>query len=89
MNEIIIDGLKLVLTCFACPEQYDAFDGRGKLVGYLRLRHGRFTVDVPHCGGETIYSAAPNGDGMFDDDERMYYLLEAVTAIKKWKQDHT
>lgn len=30
-------------TCFACPEQYDAVDD-GREVGYLRLRHGHFTV---------------------------------------------
>jgi plasmid stability protein len=31
--------VRLVRTCFACPEQYDAFIGEEK-VGYLRLRHG-------------------------------------------------
>ena len=43
--------LKLVLTCGACPEQYDAFDGE-RQVGYLRLRHGHFTVTCPDVGGD-------------------------------------
>lgn len=75
--------IKLVLTCGACPEQYDAFDEAGNKVGYLRLRHGGFMVDYPDCGGETIYQADPHGDGCFDDDERDYYLRFAVDAIEK------
>lgn len=69
-------------TCYACPEQYDAFLD-GKQVGYLRLRHGDFRVDFPDCGGETIYEASPRGDGMFEDDERDYYLSWAVFCIEK------
>jgi hypothetical protein len=76
-NERVV---RLVLTCGACPEQYDAFLGERK-VGYLRLRHGAFRVDFPECGGETIYEANPNGDGIFDKDERDYYLRFAVAAI--------
>lgn len=75
--------IKLVLTCGACPEQYDAFDG-DRQVGYLRLRHGQFTVECPDCGGELVYQAAPNGDGCFNDDERDYYLRFAVDAIERW-----
>lgn len=75
MSEII-----LVETCGGCPEQYDAFLD-GKQVGYLRLRHGQFRVDFPDCGGKTIYSASPNGDGIFDDDEREFYLNKAKDAI--------
>ena len=33
--------IKLIQTCGACPEQYDAFIGEEQ-VGYLRLRHGYF-----------------------------------------------
>jgi hypothetical protein len=76
-----------VLTCFACPEQYDVFDGRGEKVGYLRLRHGWFRADVPCCGGETVYEAEPNGDGIFDEDERYGYLSEAVAEIKRWRKE--
>lgn len=75
-----IDGVELRMTCRACPEQYDAYID-GKQVGYLRLRHGWFRVDVPDCGGQTIYEASPAGGGEFNDDEREKYLGYAVTAI--------
>lgn len=43
-----IQDIILKQTCFAYPEQYDAIDGiTGERVGYLRLRHGHFTVEVP------------------------------------------
>ena len=78
--EVEIDGVTLKLTCVACPEQYDAFKD-GFQVGYLRLRHGKFTVYYPDYGGDTIYFANPNGDGIFEDSERDFYLKEAVKAI--------
>lgn len=74
------DDIRLEMTCGACPEQYDAFVG-DKQVGYLRLRHGGFTVDYPDCGGETIYEASPMGDGCFENGERDNYLNAAKTAI--------
>lgn len=81
-NEILeVDGLKLVMTCMACPEQYDVFDG-DEQVGYLRLRHGFFSVEVPDCGGELVYQASPEGDGIFEDHERDHHLSMAVKAIK-------
>lgn len=76
-----IDGLELRCTCPSHPEQYDVYDGETK-VAYFRLRHGEFTVDVPDCGGETIYEAEPNGDGLFDANERQRYLTEAVAAVR-------
>ena len=82
LSEITIDGILLLRTCYACPEQYDAFKD-GEQVGYLRLRHGGFTVDYPDCGGEEIYEASPNGDGLFEDKEREFYLKQAVNAINK------
>jgi hypothetical protein len=75
--------IRLVQTCGACPEQYDAFDG-DRQVGYLRLRHGGFTVSCPDPGGELVYDASPNGDGIFDVEERDYYLRFAVDAIERW-----
>lgn len=79
MNKTIND-IRLVQTCGACPEQYDAFIG-DKQVGYLRLRHGFFRVDYPECGGKTIYGAHPQGDGIFESDERAKYLEAAKEAI--------
>lgn len=76
-------GVKLVMTCDACPEQYDAFNGRGQRIGYLRLRHGSFTVQMPGVGGEVVYSAEPEGDGMFEPDERERHLRAAIDAIKE------
>jgi hypothetical protein len=75
-------GISLVETCSACPEQYDAFDGRGRQVGYLRLRHGYFTVDAPVCGGSRIYEASSIGDGIFHSSEREKFLCAAIDAIK-------
>jgi hypothetical protein len=78
-----IEAIRLELTCYACPEQYDAFlDDRQ--VGYLRLRHGEFRVDCPNVGGETVYRSEPAGDGMFDDDERAVELIKAKAAIATW-----
>jgi hypothetical protein len=83
-----IDGLKLVCTCSACPEQYDVFDG-DRQVGYLRLRHGWFRADCPDAGNETVHEAYPRGDGVFDDeDERVAHLTEAVKKIRKWMAKH-
>lgn len=77
-------GFKLVCTCLACPEQYDVFDSvTGAQVGYLRLRHGMFRADYPDHGGKTVYTATPEGDGLFADDERQKYLEEALAAIRK------
>jgi len=77
-----ISGYFLQRTCAACPEQYDVFNSDDEQVGYLRLRHGYFRADVPDCGGETVYESNPKGDGVFDDDERMQELTNAVHAIK-------
>lgn len=75
------EEIRLVRTCFACPEQYDAYDQDDVQVGYLRLRHGFFRVDFPDCGGETLYKAETVGDGIFEDDERDYHLARAKEAI--------
>jgi hypothetical protein len=75
------DDISLTQTCGACPEQYDAYAPDGRKVAYLRLRHGHFTVDMPHAGGTTVYSAEPSGDGIFAPDERDDYLREARKVI--------
>ena len=77
-----IEIVRLVMTCSACPEQYDAFIG-DKKIGYLRLRHGHFTVEYPDCGDEMVYTASPDGDGIFNNDERDYYLRFAVDALQR------
>ena len=80
--DTIIGRYRLVCTCGACPEQYNVFDEvTKKQVGYLRLRHGYFRADLDSCGGETVYESETNGDGTFDDDERMPELTAAVNAL--------
>ncbi len=66
-------------TCSACPEQYDVFID-GMKMGYLRLRHGVFRVEY---NGEVIYVAHPNGDGIFESDERKEYLKIAKKKLLK------
>lgn len=83
MSDLVIDGYRLEMTSMACPEQYDVFDVDGTQVGYLRLRHGYFRADYPNHGGETVYEADTNGDGIFDEDERMPQLVAAVAALRK------
>lgn len=75
------EEIRLVRTCFAYPEQYDAYDQDDVQVGYMRLRHGFFRVDFPYCGGETLYKAETVGYGIFEDDERDYHLARAKEAI--------
>jgi hypothetical protein len=74
------NGLSIKNTCPACPEQYDVFKD-GNQVGYLRLRHGKFRVDYPECGGETLFYAEPKGDGIFENDERLVYMTAAMRTI--------
>lgn len=83
LKPIMIHGYRLEKTCSACPEQYDVYAG-DEIVAYFRLRHGSFRVDVPDCGGETIYTASPKGDGLFEDDERMMYLTSAILAVQEY-----
>lgn len=83
-RQLLIEGYNVHRTCHACPEQYDVFDQNGMQVAYLRLRHGSFRVDVPDCGGETILQEYPNGDGIFDNNERLGFLKMAVAAIQHY-----
>jgi hypothetical protein len=82
-SDMKINGLTLVQTCIACPEQYDVFKG-DKQVAYMRLRGGVFSVEVPDACGEEVLRACPKGGGgMFEFNERMLWLREGVKAIKK------
>ena len=79
----MFNSIDLIETCSACPEQYDA-KLNGGTVGYLRLRHGKFTVECPDVGGTLVYQASPEGDGVFELEERQYYLTKAKFAIIEW-----
>lgn len=82
--DIMIHGYRLVRTCGACPEQYDVLDSQGNQVAYLRLRHGSYTVSAPDVSGEVIYQAFPQGDGIFEDDERVEHLEESIKHIQRY-----
>jgi hypothetical protein len=71
--------VKLIQTSSGCPEQYNGYIN-DECVAYLRLRHGYFRVEYKD---EVVYTARPNGDGIFEDDERDKYLEEACQAILK------
>ncbi len=75
---------KLIETCGACPEQYDVVDMNNQIVGYWRLRHGHFTVEVPDCGGKLILSEYPDGNGWFTEDERAIYFAKAIQAMSRF-----
>jgi hypothetical protein len=80
--ELYIHGYRLALTWFACPEQYDMFDRAGNMVAYFRLRDGSFRVDVPGCGGRTVYQNSDvEGDGRFSKKERFGELTKAVEHV--------
>lgn len=89
---LMIHGYRLERTCHACPEQYDVYAGE-ELVSYFRLRHGSFYAACPDVGGEVVYEAEPKGDGIFDSDERVKYLTEAILAVqdyyinRKWDKE--
>ena len=62
---------------------YDAFLGDER-VGYLRFRHGRFTVEFPDVGGELLLeSHSILGDGEFDPRERARWLDIARRRIEQ------
>lgn len=80
---MIIQGLKFVKTCDACPEQYDVFKG-DKMVGYVRLRWGVLSCCYPDYEGEEIYSKSFDDawQGEFEDDnERNKYLVTIATEL--------
>ena len=79
-------GFQLVLTCSACPEQYDVFLGE-RQVGYIRFRWGSLEVDFLRCGGralidERLLRHSPDS-GQLRHDDRSEVLQRACAAIAK------
>ena len=96
--ERTIAGLLFRCTCGAHPEQYDVFDGRGRQVGYVRLRHRRFTVDrvFPPKGGENrfkeldrIYLPEASDAWFATEDERDEFLNIAAQRIHEDLKEET
>lgn len=82
-QDVEIDEFKLVLTSWACPEQYNAYLS-DRQVGYLRLRHGYFSVDVPTPMSKRVFASIESiGDGQFHKSEREFFLREAINAIRR------
>lgn len=82
-----IDGLTFNLTCNACPEQYDVYDGE-KYVAYIRLRWGYLSVR-PSDGVKEIEIYSYNWEddpykGCFEGSEREHHLPLIAKAIKEY-----
>lgn len=73
-------------TCCGCPEQYNMINGRGRVVGYVRLRYGFLRVDDRLYGKRGILTHQfPNElMGIFDDnDQRLEWLQKAAHCLRK------
>ncbi len=80
-------GIELHQTCGACPEQYDAYKD-GVQCGYLRLRHGYFSVETTDHERRLVYEANPEGDGIFLYDERDGYLNTACRLLSEQSENN-
>lgn len=73
---------RLLKICGAFPEAYEVFHPTDEdpewLVGYFRLRHGHFTAFVDD---NIVFSAYPEGDGIFSSTERIPYIIQAMIRI--------
>jgi hypothetical protein len=81
-------GILLQQTCAAYPEQYEAYNGRGRGVGYLRLRSGRFRVYFPDLDGELLLDHTfdvDEGKGQFADEIERHEFLHAACVLIKAK----
>ena len=89
---ITINGLDFIMTCSACPEQYDVLKD-GEMVGYVRLRFGELRCDYKDCAGEKIYTHLFDNHmlGTFiNNSERMHYLnLIADKLNERLKDDNS
>ena len=86
------DDVRLVKTCEACPEQYDAVGPAGEPLAYLRLRWGSFTVRCPDVAGEVVYDVGVGGDltGAFRSErQREAALRRARRIIARWHSTNT
>ena len=84
----LIDGLYFERISDACPEQYEVWradDDRPDRTaprGYVRLRHGRLTAEIPRPWGGVVYrrtnAHGDIGDGVFVDDATRTHHLDAI-----------
>lgn len=90
--DFIFNDFRFMLTCSACPEQYDvlykSLDGELYQVGYVRLRMGKLSCAFPDVGGEIIYQYIYENEkflGRFLDERDRITHLEAIAKIIKTK----
>lgn len=92
--ETTYEDYHFVLTCRACPEQYNVYYiPTGKMVAYVRYRGGILSVHptkIPHQSEEDIdwdevifenTNFGDNYDGSFDDDKREEILTDLMHKI--------
>ena len=65
-------------TCVCSPEQYDIIDNNQK-IGYCRLRHGIFTVNI--LDKEIFRKINVNGKDFFEENERSIYINHAAELV--------
>ena len=70
------------------PEQYHVYYG-SRRAGYVRLRHGRLTVDAEDCGGEELlrHQFSDETMGEFRNDRQREQWMERITGVlDKWRK---
>lgn len=75
----------------AFPEQYDAHDNAGNVVGYVRIRWGWCAAYCPDAGGsDEVYTVnLRHGLSCFaSGKERKRHLRRAKACIAAWCNDH-
>ena len=78
--------ITLACTCALAPEQYDAIDRAGNIIGYIRTRWGYCEVWCPDARSEDIvYMNRTRGFCSFANQwERKWHLGNAKRSIAKW-----
>jgi hypothetical protein len=82
--DLLIQGYKFKLICFACPQSFDVLDSWNRQVAYVKVRHGSIKVVCPDVGGQVVYESKVFGDGLLMTDEQMFHLNRAVEGIQNW-----
>ena len=72
--------------CYECPEQYEAYDSFGNLVGYVRIRYGRCEAWCPNAGSDVkVYNKKIRGWWNFRSElEQLIHLHRISQAIAHW-----
>lgn len=87
-NNIVINGLNIVLISSSNPESYIVKDKNDRYVGYIQLHSGVLTCEYPDTGGRVIYNkklydASIENSGFKSNIERSAHLLDICNFIGK------